>query len=165
MQNQNFHANLQRVFQQFDVEQAGDKSLLLHAFEAGQKAAFEESNQQATLLKPAPAQTEWKLPELKVEEWPEFTFEGFIEGTSAVELTPRQADFLKVILRNLANIMQDYRKVLKGEESTLYLYCDEETEMGKMAFKQMNAVRNELRRNKELEAKVNDLIRTVKYGG
>ena len=145
-----FPKSLQRVFEMFSVKDSSSHSILLHAYEAGKKDAEGHSNQVPVLL--------GGTPHIEVLDWPKL----ISKDSDSVTFTGPEADFLKVILSDLATQMQHSQKDLREAEQAYYSMSDKETVHGPYFFKKLNRIRNEMRIRKAHMKKIDNLIRKIK---
>lgn len=79
-----------------------------------------------------------------------------------VKLTHQQAQYLITRLSLVAAEEQNYRVQIKRVESIYWNLCDKDNPDSSEHFKTLNSARNLVRESKQEEAKINDVIRSLR---
>lgn len=79
-----------------------------------------------------------------------------------VYLTGPQADFVKSVMSKVAGQLQGDRKHLKVTAQKCYDMAEEGDPIGEMYFDILNSYRDDIRKTRQIEKRVNDVIRALK---
>lgn len=166
MQNQptqeDFPKALEQIFQRYGLTYEEDSflmSMMELAYQAGTKNAWGESSQEAVLLHSTKGELEFpKIDEL----WTGLKSKENTEPTYT--LTQPQVNYLRPILSKVSRDIQNELKFLKEDEQYFYEHSDNESPLGALCFNVMNSTRNEIKRLRRHQHRINSIIRALKYG-
>lgn len=155
-----FPKPLQKVFDKYEVQDQFTKAVSEHAYNAGVKNAWGESTAIPALLEKTNQPVHLEFPKLDT-----YWFDEFAQGeTPSYTLSQPDVNYIRPFLSDLASVYQSTMQGLRYEEANFYFLSEEGTESGLKAFAELNSVRNDIRKLKRHQNRLNAIIKVLKYG-